>query len=102
MFVFTQSELGPLEDFVQWIGHISSCLLTDSLWVPCGKSKQERGRSKETSLEGPALVQVKNGWVAVIEVALSSLAWVYFEIRQQGVWRGRERKKGVTAAQSVV
>ena len=102
MFIFTQSELGPLEDFVQWIGHISSCLLTLSLWVPCGESKEDWGRSRETSLEAPAMIQAKDGWVAVMEVASSSSAWVYFEVCQQGVWRGPERKKGVVATQFVV
>ena len=102
MFVFTQSELGPLEDFVQWIGHISSWLLTDSLWVPCGESKEEWGRSRETSLEAPAVVQVKDGWVAVMEVVSSSSVWVYFEVRLHRVWRGCERKKGVKATHFVV
>lgn len=48
------------------------------------------------------MIQVKDGWVAVMEVASSSSAWVYFEVCQQGVWRGPERKKGVVATQFVV
>lgn len=48
------------------------------------------------------MIQVKDGWVAVLEVASSSSAWIYFEVRQQRVWRGHETKKGVVATQFVV
>lgn len=41
------------------------------------------------------MIQVKDGWVAVMEVASSCSVWVYFEVRQQGVWRGRNAIRGV-------
>ena len=48
------------------------------------------------------MVQVKDGWVAVMEVVSSSSVWVYFEVRLHRVWRGCERKKGVKATHFVV
>lgn len=44
------------------------------------------------------MIQVKDGWVAVMEVASSSSAWVYFEVCQRGVegTRKEERSRGNT------
>lgn len=99
---FPSEWVGPLEGFEQWSGHVSSCLLTGLLWLPCGESKEEwgveAGRQVERLLPWS---RWRMAWVVVMEVASSGWALGIFwstanRVYGGGMWE-EERSHGNAA-----